>query len=415
MSSSKSFKVDKMSVFDAFRRVKANRGEAGIDSQTIAEFEADLKGNLYKVWNRLSSGSYFPPPVRTIFIAKKGGGERELGIPTVSDRIAQTVVKMQLEPVIEPLFHEDSYGYRPGRSAHQAISITRRRCWKYDWVVEFDVLKLFDTIDHQLLMKAVRFHVDNKWVFLYVERWITAAAQQKQGALSARDRGTPQGGVLSPLLANLFMHYVSDAWMGREFPENPFCRYADDGIVHCRTQEEAQRILQALGERLQSCKLQIHPDKSKIIYCKDDRRRQQYKCIQFDFLGFTFRPRRASVGGGRYKAGFLPAISRHAECAIRQVVRTWKMHLWSSLTLSALARRCAPHFRGWMNYYCLFYKSQFSWIAAYFNAVIRRWAMRKFKKFRKKKTAATSWIQSMVELQPRLFPHWSAGFTFVAR
>lgn len=293
MTAAKSYEISKRLVWEAYQQVKANKGAAGVDDQSLSEFERDIGNNLYRIWNRMSSGSYFPPPVKAVAIPKKSGGERILGIPTVSDRIAQAVVKLVLEPVLDPCFHPDSYGYRPGKSAHQAIEVTRKRCWWHDWVLEFDIRGLFDNIDHQLLMKAVRHHTDCKWVLLYIERWLTAPMQKEDGTLCRRDRGTPQGGVASPLLANLFLHYAFDRWMATHFPKVPFCRYADDGLVHCRSLSQALYLKEKLACRFKECGLELHPDKTKVVYCRDIHRQQEYETIQFDFLGYTFRPRRS--------------------------------------------------------------------------------------------------------------------------
>lgn len=276
MSSTKSFGISKYVVLEAYRRVKANRGAAGIDNESIEMFEADLKSNLYRIWNRMSSGVYFPPAVKQVEIAKKNGGTRILGVPTVSDRIAQMVVKLTVEPQLDGLFHPDSYGYRPGKSAKQAIAITRQRCWRFDWVVEFDVKGAFDNLDRDLLMKAVRTHIKDRWVLLYIERWLTAPFETTDGVVVHRDKGTPQGGVVSPLLMNLFMHYCFDRWMQKTHPQCPFARYADDAVVHCRSQAEAEHLLAAIGERLAHCRLMMHPDKSKVVYCKDNKRRREY-------------------------------------------------------------------------------------------------------------------------------------------
>ncbi len=230
LDKAKPFSISKREVWEAFKRVKVNQGGAGVDGQTIAEFEGDLSNNLYKLWNRMSSGSYFPPPVRRVEIPKGDGGNRPLGIPTVSDRVAQMVVKRYLEPKLEEHFHEDSYGYRPLKSAIEAVGVARERCWRNDWVLDLDIKGFFDNIDHDLLMSAVQRHTDCKWVLLYLERWLKAPVQLADGRLVEREKGTPQGGVISPLLANLFLHYAFDEWMRRKCPSIRFERYADDMI-----------------------------------------------------------------------------------------------------------------------------------------------------------------------------------------
>jgi RNA-directed DNA polymerase len=258
-----------------------------VDGQTIEQFEADLGDNLYKVWNRMSSGSYFPPPVRAVSIPKKSGGQRTLGVPTVADRVAQMVVKMVIEPDLDAIFLANSYGYRPGKSALDAVGVTRQRCWAYDWVLEFDIKGLFDNIDHTLLLRAVRKHVKCKWAIQYIERWLTAPMTMEDGTRVERTCGTPQGGVVSPVLANLFLHYAFDLWVARMHPDLPWCRYADDGLVHCRTEQEAQAVKAELQTRLAECRLEMHPTKTRIVYCKDGQRKGKYANRKFDFLGYS--------------------------------------------------------------------------------------------------------------------------------
>ena len=409
MKKAKPFEISKQVVWEAWKQVKANKGAAGVDSETIADFERNLKDNLYKIWNRMSSGSYFPPPVRAVAIPKKTGGERVLGIPAVSDRIAQTVVKMYLEPLVEPKFHEDSYGYRPGKSAIQAIKVTRQRCWRYNWVLEFDIKGLFDNIDHDLLMKAVGHHTQCKWILLYIERWLKAPFQKEDGTLVEREKGTPQGGVVSPVLSNLFLHYVFDKWMERNYPQNPFCRYADDAVAHCRNEAEVHRLQTALEIRFKECGLELHPQKTKIVYCKDDDRRGDYPNTSFDFLGFTFRPRRSRNGRGKHFINFTPAVSNKAGKAMRQTARRWKMHLRSDKTLEDLSRMFGPVIRGWINYYGSFYKSALYKTLRHLNRTLVRWAIRKYKRLRGHRRRAEYWLGRIARRQPQLFPHWQMG------
>ena len=293
MPEAKPYAIPKQLVWDAYQRVKANRGAAGVDGESLTAFEKDLKGNLYKVWNRMSSGSYFPPPVRLVEIPKDNGGTRPLGIPTVADRVAQTVVKMVLEPVVDTQFHPDSYGYRPGKSALDAVGTARKRCWDADWVIDLDIKGFFDSIPHDLVERAVAHHTDIPWVRLYIARWLRAPVQRPDGTLDERTKGTPQGGVISPLLANLFLHYAFDRWMQRTFPPVQFERYADDAIVHCRSERQARVVLDAIRGRFVQCGLELHPTKTRIVYCKDADRPRQYEHVAFDFLGYTFQPRRA--------------------------------------------------------------------------------------------------------------------------
>ena len=406
MNKAKPFCISKWEVWEAYKLVKANKGSAGVDGQSIAEFEEDLKNNLFKIWNRMSSGSYFPPPVRRVDIPKDNGKTRPLGIPTVSDRIAQTVVKRYLEPIVEEYFHADSYGYRPGKSAIEAIGVARQRCWRYDWVLDLDIKGFFDNIDHDLLMRAVRKHTNCKWVLLYIERWLNAPAQLEEGSLINRDKGTPQGGVISPLLANLFLHYAFDTWMKRHYPQIPFERYADDGICHCRSKAEAEILRVAIEKRFAECGLELNLQKTNIVYCKDDDRRGNYSDQKFDFLGFTFRPRRAKNRRGKLFVGFTPAISNRAKKSICDTMRRWKMHRQTDKSLDELARVVNPVLRGWINYYGRFYKSALYRVFQHLNNILVQWASRKYKRLRGYDQRASQWLQGVFHRQPKLFAHW---------
>lgn len=408
MGKAKPFNIPKREVWEAYKRVRANQGAAGVDGQSIAEFEQDLSNNLYKLWNRLSSGSYFPLPVRRVDIPKATGGTRPLGIPTVTDRIAQMVVKRYLEPLLEPIFHEDSYGYRPGKSAIQAVGTARQRCWRRDWVLDLDIKGFFDNIDHGLLIRAVRKHTDCKWVLLYTERWLKAPVRFADGTLEARDRGTPQGGVISPLLANLFLHYALDAWMVRNHPDIPFERYADDGIYHCANLAQAERLKALVEQRLTDCGLALHPDKTKIVYCKDTRRRGDYPRHKFDFLGYTFRPRKSKNRRGEYFVSFSPAVSNKAATAIRRTMRRWALHQRSDKSLEDLAGIVNPALRGWINYYGRFYKSALYPPLRHLDRYLTRWAMRKYKGLKGRKRRAAQWLARIARRQPRLFAHWQS-------
>ncbi|XXY13659.1 group II intron reverse transcriptase/maturase [Sorangium sp. So ce216] len=410
MPEAKPYNIPKQLVWDAYQRVKANRGAAGVDGESLAMFEKDLKGNLYKVWNRMSSGSYFPPPVRLVEIPKDNGGTRPLGIPTVGDRVAQTAVKMVLDPLVEPVFHPDSYGYRPGRSALAAVAVARKRCWNADWIIDLDIKGFFDALVHELVERAVAHHTDIPWIRLYIARWLRAPVQKPDGTLEQRTRGTPQGGVVSPLLANLFLHYAFDHWMQRTFPSVPFERYADDAIVHCRSERQARTVLEAIRRRFEQCGLELHPMKTRIVYCKDDDRRGEYEHVAFDFLGYTFQPRRAKNRWGKYFVSFLPAMSTKAAKAIRKRIREWRMaSTRNNQRLDDLARLVNPVVRGWMNYYGRFYRSKCVRVLRHLNEALAAWARRKYKRLRRRERASMHWLGRIARREPNLFVLWKLG------
>ena len=403
----KAFELPKQRVWEAFKLVKANNGVGGVDDVSMSDFEADLSNNLYKIWNRLQSGSYFPPAVKAVEIAKKTGGTRRLGIPTIGDRIAQMAIKLLFEPKVEPIFHKDSYGYRPGRSAHDAIKVTRTRCWKSNFVLEFDIKGLFDNIDHGLLMKAVRKHTSDKMEILYIERWLKAPILNKDGILENRTKGTPQGGVISPVLANLFLHYVMDKWLEKTFPHVEFCRYADDGIVHCRTENQAKTIYKALKERFEQCGLEMHPDKTKIIYCsRQGKVNIAYSNRSFDFLGFTFRRRTAVDPQGVFFCSFLPGISNKSKSSIIKKFKDLKILSATHVSLKDLAEYINPKVRGWFNYYGKFTKSAMSSIEYYIDSRIIKWLQKKFKKLKQYPGKARSLMNRLRKDCPKLFAHW---------
>lgn len=410
----KPFKIDKRLVYEAYKAVKSNAGAAGVDGKTIEQFEADLRNNLYKLWNRMSSGSYFPPPVRAVSIPKKSGGQRILGVPTVADRVAQMVVKQLIEPDLEPIFLADSYGYRPRKSALDAVGVTRQRCWKYDWVLEFDIKGLFDNIDHELMLRAVRKHVTCKWALLYIERWLTAPMEQDDGTRTARTRGTPQGGVISPILSNLFLHYTFDLWMTRTHPDLPWCRYADDGLVHCRTEQEAEVFKARLQARLTECRLELHPIKTKIVYCRDGKRRGKYPNVTFDFLGYCFRPRLVQNSrDNTLFCGFTPAVSVSAMKAMRTTIRELGLRHRTESSMADIARQINPLLRGWIAYYGRYAPSALKPILRYVNQTLRAWVMRKFKRFAAKTIRAGRFLERMARDKADLFVHWRLGLTGV--
>jgi len=406
----KPFDISKWVVWEAFQRVKANKGAAGVDDQSIAEFERDRDKNLYRIWNRLSSGSYFPPPVKAVEIPKAGGrGVRVLGVPTVADRVAQTVVRMYLEPHVEPIFHPDSYGYRPKKSALDAVGTCRQRCWRSDWVIDLDIRAFFDTVPHDLVLKAVAHHTDQRWVLLYVQRWLTAPLQQADGTLVARDRGTPQGSAISPLLANLFMHYAFDAWMVREHPTIGFERYCDDVVVHCRSESQAHRVRDAIAARLTQVGLELHPDKTRIVYCKDADRRDDHEITSFTFLGYEFRPRLAKNKFGKHFVSFLPAVSPDAMRAMGREIRSWHLARRSDKSLDDLARMFNSVVQGWINYYGRFYRSRLLQFLRRLNRHLTRWACRKYRRLKRRERRAMGWLAEIARRSPRLFAHWRLG------
>ena len=402
----KSFAISKLMVWEAWRQVKANKGAPGVDGQDLEEFEADLKNSLYRVWNRMSSGSYFPPPVRAVEIPKPhGGGVRMLGVPTIADRVAQTVVASFLEPLVEPRFHRDSYGYRPNKSAHDALATCRQRCWKYDWVIDLDVQKFFDEVPWDLVVRAVEAVTDCRWVLLYVKRWLAAPLQHPDGSLEQRSKGTPQGSAVSPVLANLFMHYAFDTWMVREFPGCPWERYADDAVVHCKSKWQAEVVLARIAARTSEVGLRLHPEKTRIVYCKDGRRRAEREHTSFTFLGYAFRARGARSKNGRNFTGFLPAISPEALKAKSDRLRELRIHRRSDLSLDDLARWLNPIIAGWMRYYGRFYRSALYPLLRRVNTYLRRWAGRKYKRLRTHQRFSR-WWSGLLQRRPGLFAHW---------
>jgi group II intron reverse transcriptase/maturase len=411
MKGAKPYKIEKRIVYEAYKRVKANGGGAGTDNVTMEEYSQGLSGNLYKLWNRMSSGSYFPNPVKLVEIPKSGGGNRPLGIPTVEDRIAQMAAVLLIEPLIEPHFHKDSYGYRPHRSAHDAVAAAQERCFRYAWVLDIDITQFFDTIDHELLMKAVRCHVKERWVLLYIERWIKVPYQMPNGEKMERTKGIPQGSVIGPLLANLFLHYVFDRWMEIHYPSIPFERYADDTICHCRSEEEARTLLGALRARFETCHLKLNEKKTRIVYCKTTRRSGYYENTSFDFLGFTFRPRGAKDKKNNVLfTSFLPAISKQSARHIRKEIRGWELSSKKHLGMKDIANEYNPMIRGWVNYYGRFGKTEFRKVMVYLNKVIAYWLKKKYKRYERKSVIAAHYRLAAIAENFNPFYHWQMGY-----
>jgi RNA-directed DNA polymerase len=410
-SSGKAFDIPKMLVWEAYQKVKANKGAAGIDGQSLADFERDEKNNLYKIWNRMSSGSYFPPPVRAVEIPKAGGkGVRVLGVPTVADRIAQTVVAMVLEPETERVFHSDSYGYRPGRSAHDALATCRQRCWEQKWVIDLDIQGFFDHVPHEPILAAVARHTDLPWVLLYVRRWLTTPVQLSDGSLSSRDRGTPQGSAISPLLSNLFMHYAFDVWLSREQPQVRFERYCDDAIVHCQSEAQAKFIRNVIAGRLWRFGLRLHPEKTRIVYCAQDNRERRERCAEFTFLGYTFRPRYARTHNGSWRTGFLPAVSKAAKKEMARTIRSWRLGRRTDLSFREIATAINRVVAGWINYYGRFYKSLLiSFLSEQINPHLVKWACRKYKHLHRAPAKARRRLAQIASTYPGIFAHWRHG------
>jgi len=404
----KPFDISKAEVWRAWEKVRGNQGAAGVDGVSVEAFEERVHDNVYLIWNRMASGTYFPPAVRAVPIPKSNGGTRILGVPTVGDRVAQTVVAEHVMAVAEPVFHRDSYGYRPKRSALDAVAVCRTRCWEYDWVIEFDIAKFFDSVPWDKIVACVQAHTEARWVVLYVRRWLAAGLQMPDGSVTERDLGTPQGSAVSPVLANLFLHHAFDVWMDREFPACPFERYADDGVIHCRSLEQAQQVLAALEARMAEVGLRLHPDKTQIVYCGDGNRRgggpgSRWPHTQFTFLGFTFRPRKAVGKDGVYFTGFLPAISVQALKRLSRVVHDWHLHRKTTYDRTMLAKVINPVLAGWMAYYGRFYRSALYALFYRVNTYLLRWIRKKYRVGMKE---AVRRLAQGFEKWPKLYKHW---------
>lgn len=403
--------ITKEMVKEAYRKVKANHGAAGVDRESLEEFQVDLLNNLYVIWNRLSSGSYFPKPLRSVSIPKGKGKIRTLGIPTVSDRIAQQVIKQYLEPRLEAQFHENSYGYRPLKSAHQAVEAVQQNVLDYAWVVDIDIKSFFDEVDHELLMKALDRHVEEKWVKMYIRRWLEAPVQQADGTLTPKQgKGTPQGGVISPLLANLYLHYVLDKWIGKHYSQVAFVRYADDVILHCQTEAEAKELLSSIKLRLEECKLQLNEEKTKVVYCQTYRRvkKKDFR-KKFDFLGFTFKPRMipSKFRKGEMFLGYGCAISQAAQS---RIVEKWKKQNWhrrTTLSIQDIAVQVNKQMEGIIRYYGKFRLWELRRLTRQFSFRLVKWVLAKYSKFRGSYKKGYQWLKMIKKNYPTMFYYWT--------
>ena len=386
-------------VLRAYKKVKANKGSPGIDGMNWEELDKDLIPNLYKLWNRLTSGSYFPKPVKEAEIGKTDGGKRKLGIPTILDRIAQQIVKTHLERIVEPLFHDSSYGYRPGRNCHQAVEKALRNTFGHDWAIDLDIKSFFDTIDHELLMKAVRHYCKDKWVLMYIERWLKAGTFQSDGNYVDRLTGTPQGGVISPLLANIFLHVVFDQWMDKNYPGKPFERYADDIVIHCKTDKQAFYLLAMIKKRLSECKLSVHPTKTRIVNLKGITQKKYPRSL--DFLGFTLHPWWVKTSKG-YRVMIATFISAKSVSKALDKFSRMKIHKWRK-PIEAVAAELNPVIRGIKNYYCKFWTGHTHYLWYQLNERLLKWVQWEKGMYKK---AALRWLRKKYRESPRLFPHW---------
>jgi len=408
----KSLPITQEMVLNAYKKVKRNKGSAGVDKVSLEEYQKDFRNNLYTLWNRLASGSYFPPSVREALIPKKDGKQRKLGIPTVSDRIAQQVLKSYLEPRLERIFHKNSYGYRPLKSAHQAIEAVRHNVRNYAWVIDMDIKRFFDEVNHGLLMKALDCHVSEKWVKMYVTRWLEASVKGVDGQLYLKEgMGTPQGGVISPLLANLYLHYTLDKWIEKHYRALSFVRYADDVIIHCRSEEEANQVLLSLKQRLQECSLRLNEEKTSIVYCQDYRRKKKNYSKKFDFLGFRFQPRPSKSKRGGMFLGFDCAISPASKQRIARKWKEMKIHRWTSTDLHGIAKVVNPILRGIYRYYGKFKPWELGKVLRAFHFRLVKWVVNKYKRFGRSYNKGYKWLQKVKASYPYIFYHWSIGIS----
>jgi len=410
----KSQPITRMQVMEAFKRVKANGGSGGVDRITTAQVSAEVRKYLYPLWNRLASGSYYPKAVRQSFIDKDGGKRRALGIPTVTDRVAQQVIATELETMVDEKFSQNSFGYRQGKSAHDAVEQCRINCLNNSWVIDLDIKGFFDNIDHQLLMKAVEYHTDKKHILLYCKRWLEAPVKLIDGTHKYPEgKGTPQGGVISPVLANIFLDIVFDKWMGKNYADVPFERYADDIVVHVHGIKDALRLLESIKKRFRDCKLELNNEKSKIVYCRQNQKRQppfKVRYQKFDFLGFTFKPRISKVQD-KQRLRFSPAISQKSVTRILKELNKINFQRWVHFPLRRIAELLKSRLRGWINYYSPFRKSEMWKLFRVVNLRLNCWVRNKYRKFRRRHWYnAYKHLQGIAKSFPTMFEHWRYGF-----
>jgi RNA-directed DNA polymerase len=407
--------IERQQVWEAYKEVRKHGESPGVDGVPFEMVNANPRKYLYPLWRRMASGSYFPKPVRESEIPKQDGSKRVLGIPTVCDRVAQMDIKQELEAEIDKYFSVNSYGYRPNLSAHDAIEQCRINCMKYSWVIDLDIRGFFDNIDHRLMIRALKKFTTKRHILLYVKRWLKAPIQKPDGCIvEKQSKGTPQGGVISPLLANIFLHFAFDTWFEENFPELAYERYADDIVVHCRQFGQAKDVLRAIEQRFKQCLLELHPEKTRIVYCKRNQKNRppwQVKYIKFTFLGYTFQPRWRKSDKGKYLLGFTPAISDKAIKRILEVLRDMKIHRWVSFDIQEVAHRLAARLRGWINYFGRFNLSAMRRVFRLLNMRLLKWVRNKYKRFRRKpRHLAWEWLRNVCKSFPNLFVHWQYGF-----